>query len=135
MDKKSWTNVPHSRARETVGNNPRLPNAPSVDQLGDEVFGIPPSLLTGVLTGLAGTVVGAVSLPIYFFLREPYYYISPEWLIFVALAGIVGIFLRLEQSFFREVYCLKTKALEQPQVTGKHMHMQFRSGFKVDPGR
>ena len=51
MDKKSWTNVPHSRANETVGNNPRLPNEPSVDQLGDEVFGIPPSLLTGVLRG------------------------------------------------------------------------------------
>ena len=135
MDKKSWTNVPHSRANETVGNNPRLPNEPSVDQLGDGVFGVPPSLLTGVLTGLAGTVVGGVSLPIYFFLREPYYYISPEWLMFVALGGIAGIFLRLEQPLFREVYCLKTKASEQTQVTVKRMRMQSSFGFKIDLDR
>ena len=109
MDKKNWTNVPHSRAQETVANNPGLPDEPSVDQLGDGVFGVPPSLLTGVLTGLAGTVVGGVSLPIYFFLREPYY--------------------------FREVYCLKTKASEQTQVTVKRMRMQSSFGFKIDLDR
>lgn len=132
MDKKKWTNVPHSRVKETVGNNPGLPNEPSVDQLGDEELGFPPSLLMGLLTGLVGALVGGVSLPIYFFLREPHYYVSPEWLIFVLLGAIVGVFLRLERPFYRERYCLKTKAIQQAQVTDEYMDLRSSIGFNVD---
>jgi hypothetical protein len=34
----------------------------------DEVFGIPPNLLTGLLTGLLGACAGVASLIIFFYL-------------------------------------------------------------------
>ena len=133
MENNNWTNVFHSRLTEGAGNNPGLPEEVIVDQLGDEVFGIPPSLLTGLLTGLAGTVAGGVSLPIFFYLWEPDYYISPEWLVFVAVGGLVGFFLRLEQPLFREIYHLKTQALLQAQDNGKRNRLQdclAKAGFR-----
>ena len=66
------------------------------DCVDDEVFGIPPNLITGLLTGLLGACAGVVSLIVSFSFLEPYHYVSRDWLVFVALGGTVGIFLRIE---------------------------------------
>ena len=118
MDEKNRAGAPDSWAKDGVGRKPMPSNAAIVDQLGDEVFGIPPSLITGLLTGLAGAAAGAFSLPVFFFLWEPDYYISPEWLKFVALGGIVGIFLRLEQPLFKDIYHHKARIMQQARAIG-----------------
>ena len=69
----------------------------------DEVFGIPPNLITGFLTGLLGASAGAVSLIVFFYIWEPVYFVSREWLVFVALGGTVGIFLRIEWPLIRAI--------------------------------
>ena len=68
-----------------------------------EVFGIPPNLISGFLTGLLGASAGAVSLIVFFYVWEPYHFVSPEWLVFVALGGIVGVFLRIEWPLIRAI--------------------------------
>ena len=135
MDEKDRASVPYSRANDGVGRKPMPSNAAIVDQLGDEVFGMPPSLVTGLLTGLAGAAAGAVSLPVFFFLWEPDYYISPEWLKFVALGGIVGIFLRLEQPLFKDVYHHKARLMQQAKAIGRSRKMKTSNGYAVDLDR
>jgi hypothetical protein len=73
------------------------------DYVDDEVFGIPPNLISGFLTGLLGASAGAISLIVFFHVREPYHYVSLEWLIFVALGGAIGFFLRIEWSLVRAI--------------------------------
>lgn len=128
MDKKNRTGVLRPRIKEGIGINLDGPNGPIVDQLGDQIFGIPPNPLTALLTGLAGAVAGGISLLIFFYFWEPGYYISPDWLIFVALGGIAGLFLRFEQPLFREIYALKAQALQQARDTGGHMSVQIGFG-------
>ena len=135
MDEKNRAGVPYLRAKGGAGRKPMPSNAVIVDQLGDEVFGFPPSLIMGVLTALAGAAAGAVSLPIFFFLWEPDYYISPEWLIFVALGGIVGIFLRLEHPLFKDVYHLKARAMQQAKTIGGSRNIKVSIGQEVDLNR
>jgi hypothetical protein len=135
MDKKNRADMPYSRAKQRVGRNQMPSNVAIVDQLGDEVFGIPPSLVTGLLTGLSGAAAGAVSLPIFFLLWEPDYYISPEWLIFVALGGIVGIFLRLEQPLFKDIYHYKARIMKQATDIGGNRKIKAGIGYKVDLSR
>ena len=132
LDKKNWVDVPYLRNNRGIGNNKTSSNEAIVDQLDDEVFGVPPSLITGLLTGLAGAVAGVVSLLIFFFLWEPDHYISPEWLRFVALGGGVGFFLRLEQPLFRDIYHLNIEAMQQAGDTSEGMGIQIRFGRKVD---
>lgn len=66
------------------------------DCVDDEIFGIPPNLIIGLLTGLIGACAGVASLIVFFYFFEPYHYVSGDWLAFVALGGTVGIFLRIE---------------------------------------
>ena len=76
------------------------------DCVDDEVFGIPPNPMTGLLTGLLGVCAGVVSLIFFFYMMEPNNYVSPDWLVFAALGGTVGVFLRIERSLMREIrYC------------------------------
>ena len=70
--------------------------------MGDSHFGLPPSLLVGIITGLAGTAAGVVSLLVHFKLYQPETYISQHWLIFVLLGTVIGFFLRLERPFVEE---------------------------------
>jgi hypothetical protein len=46
------------------------------DYVDDEVFGIPPNLITGFLTGLFGASAGAISLIVFFHVREPSHYVD-----------------------------------------------------------
>ena len=135
MDEKNRAGVPYSGAKDGVGRKPMPSNAMIVDQLDDEVFGIPPSLITGVLTGLAGAAAGVFSLPIFFFLWEPDYYISPEWLTFVALGGIVGIFLRLEQPLFKDIYHQNALMMQQAMPIGGNRNIKISIGHAVDLDR
>jgi hypothetical protein len=105
--------VSRSVEQKRVGDNTASSDQAIVDQLGEEVFGIPPNLKTGLLTGLIGTIAGVVSLKIYFFFAEPDHYVAPDWLIFVALGAIAGFFLRLEQPIYRDLYHHQTQALSQ----------------------
>ena len=99
--------------KESIGDEPVSSNEAIVDQLSDEVFGAPPNLLMGLLTGLVGAVAGVVSLICYFYAWQPHYYISPDWLVFVALGLIVGFFMRLERPFFRALYHYETQRFQQ----------------------
>jgi hypothetical protein len=103
-----------------------------VDQLGEQVFGIPPSLTTGLLTGLFGATAGVISLLVYFFFWEPNSYISPDWLIFVAIGVIIGFFLRVEQPLYRELYYYKTKPLRQAIDSGRNNGIQNGCKRKFD---
>lgn len=132
MGKKNWAGALYSRVKEGVCYNPTPSNPAIVDQLGDEVFGIPPSLITGLLTGLAGAAAGAVSLPIFFFLWEPDYHISPEWLNFVALGGLVGMFLRLEQPLYKDIYHHKVRILQQAKERHRREHEFVHSCWTQD---
>jgi hypothetical protein len=67
----------------------------------DEVFGIPPNPITGLLTGLLGASAGAVSIIVFFYVWEPYHFVSRDWLVFVALGGTIGVFLRIEWPLIR----------------------------------
>ena len=121
-----------SVAKKGVGDNPASSNEAIVDQLGEEVFGIPPSLKTGLLTGLIGTIAGVVSLKIYFFFGEPDHYIGPDWLLFVALGAIAGFFLRLEQPIYRDLYHHQTQALSQGTGAIGNQGSRNGSGRKFD---
>ena len=66
--------------------------------MGNSQFGLPPSLLVGIITGLVGAAAGVVSLLVYFKLFQPEPYISQHWLIFVFVGTVIGFFLRLERS-------------------------------------
>lgn len=121
-----------SVAKKGVGDNPASSNEAIVDQLGEEVFGIPPSLKTGLLTGLIGTIAGVVSLKIYFFFWEPTHYVTPDWLLFVALGAIAGFFLRLEQPIYRDLYHHQTQALSQGTGAIGNQGSRNGSGRKFD---
>ena len=127
--------MPRLRVKKEVGDRPTSSSEAIVDQLDDEVFGSPPNLITGFLTGLVGAVGGSLSLPIYFYFREPDHYISPEWLIFVALGVIIGFFLRIEQPLYREYYRRKTQTLRQTKNTGADITIYSNFGRKVDLDR
>ena len=106
-----------------------------VDQLGDEVFGIPPSLKMGLLTGLVGAAAGGISLFLYFYVWKPDYYVSPDWLIFIALGVIVGFFLRIEQPFFRALYHHEALTLRQTDDTSADLRIENGSGHETDVNR
>ncbi len=106
-----------------------------VDQLGEEAFGFPPSLKTGLLTGLVGAAAGGVSLFFYFLLWKPDYYVSPDWLIFIALGVIAGFFLRIEQPFFRALYHHEAQTLQQTDDTSADLRIGNGSGHETDVNR
>lgn len=71
---------------------------PSSPKLPDELhFGPPPSPLVGAITALFGAGIGVISLMLFFQLRQPHFYISQEWLMFVAVGATIGLFMRLER--------------------------------------
>jgi len=88
--------VPHLRVIQGGRELPTNLTGTVYDCEDGEVFGIPPNLTTGLLTGLLGACAGVASLLVFFYFFEPYHYVSPDWLAFVALGGTVGIFLRVE---------------------------------------
>lgn len=67
------------------------------EQPEDIEFGLPPNLYVGLATGLVGALAGVLSLVIYFQFWDPAPYISPQWLFFAYLGGVVGFFLRMEK--------------------------------------
>ena len=121
-----------SGVKKRIGDNPALSDKVIVDQLGDEVFGIPPSLIMGLMTGLFGATAGVISLLIYFFFWEPNHYISPTWLIFVALGFIAGFFLRVERSLYRELYYRRTLTLQEARCSAGNIGVRNSSGRKFD---
>lgn len=127
--------MPQLGIKESIGDDPASLNELIVDQLDDEVFGIPPSLKMGLLTGLVGAAAGGISLFLYFYVWKPDYYVSPDWLIFVALGVIMGFFLRIEQPFFRALYHHETQTLRQVDDTGADLRCENGSGHKTDVNR
>jgi hypothetical protein len=123
------------RIKESIDDDHASLNDVIVDQLGDEVFGIPPSLRTGLLTGLVGAAAGGVSLFFYFYLWKPEYYVSPDWLIFIALGLIVGFFLRIEQPFFRALYHHETQAPQRADDTSADLRIERGAGHETDKRR
>ena len=89
------------------------------DCVDDEVLGIPPNLMTGLLTGLLGVNAGVVSLIVYFYFSEPYHYISPDWLAFVALGGTVGAFLRIERPLIKAIRYREAQNRQQLQAVSR----------------
>ena len=83
----------------------------------DEVFGIPPNLITGFVTGLLGASAGAVSLIVFFYIWEPFHFVSREWLAFVAFGGTVGVFLRIEWPLIRAIRNRKAQNRQQAMST------------------
>lgn len=83
----------------------------------DEVFGIPPNPITGLLTGLLGASAGAVSLIVFFFVWEPYHFVPRDWLVFVALGGTVGVFLRIEWPLIRVIRFRESQNRQQAMPT------------------
>lgn len=90
--------MPHLRVIQGGRELPTNRSDAVYECVDDEVFGIPPNLMTGLLTGLLGVCAGVVSLIVFFYFLEPYQYLSPDWLVFVALGGTVGAFLRIERA-------------------------------------
>ena len=86
------------------------------DRVDRDVFGIPPNLITGLLTGLLGAFAGFASLIVYFYVWEPHHYVSPEWLVFALLGGIVGVFLRIERPIIREMRYRNNKNWQTEQL-------------------
>ena len=90
------TGVSHLRVLQGGRELPTNQSDAVYDYVNDEVFGIPPNLKTGLLTGLLGACAGLVSLIVFVYFSESHHYVSRNWLAFVALGGAVGIFLRIE---------------------------------------
>ena len=135
MGNENTTETPYLEAKGEVGDYPASSMETIVDQLDDEIFGIPPNLRTGLLTAFIGTVAGAFSLPIYFMLWEPDHYISPEWLVFVALGTITGFFLRFEQPLYKDLYHYNTKTLRYAQDATAEVGIYSNFGRKADLDR
>lgn len=95
--------VTGSTDKETEFSKPKRPAA-MVDQLEEQQFGVPPSLIIGIITSLFGAGAGVVSLIIFFYVWKPEAYVSPEWLVFVLTGAFAGFFMRLERPLFRELY-------------------------------
>lgn len=92
-----------------VGSNERdedvaLQYYPEYDQLDDPIFGLPPSRIVGMLTGLVGLATGVLSLIIFFFLFRPDSPITADWLVFLMIGSIAGYFLRFERGVYREMH-------------------------------
>ena len=89
-----------------VGNEQRdkhvaLNYYPEFDQLDDPIFGLPPSRMVGILTGLVGFATGVLSLIIFFFLFRPDSPITPDWLVFLLIGSVAGYFLRFERGVYK----------------------------------
>lgn len=81
-------------------------NLPSHPRLSEELrFGKPPRLLAGFVTSLFGAGAGVISLLLFFQLRQPHFYISREWLMFIAAGAVIGFFMRLERPFIELFGC------------------------------
>jgi hypothetical protein len=87
------------------------------DCVDDDVFGIPPNPITGLLTGLLGVSAGAVSLIVFSLVWEPYHFVSRDWLVFVALGGTVGVFLRIEWPLIRAIRYREAQNRQQAMPT------------------
>jgi hypothetical protein len=135
LDGWNWTDVSDLMIKESIGDDPASSNEVIVDQLGDDVFGIPPNLKTGLLTGLVGAAAGGVSLFLYFYLWKQNYYVSQDWQIFIALGVIAGFFLRFEQLFFRAVYHHKTETLQQAKESSEGLRIESGFGHKAEVKR
>ena len=107
-----------SRMKESIGD-PASSTEVIVDQMADDVFGIPPNFTTGLLTGLVGAAAGCISLFLYFYLRQPHLYISPDWLIFVGIGMVAGYFMRVEQPLIKALYQHETARLQQAREAGE----------------
>ena len=93
-----------------VGDVDGSRSEPIEDQLCEEVFGLPPSWVVGLLTAMVGAIAGLFSLLI-FFCFQPQIDGSPmHWLAFIALGGIAGFFLRIEHPIIQIIYQIKTTA-------------------------
>ena len=99
---RQQTGAPHLRVLQGGRELPTNRSDAVYDCVDDEVFGIPPNLITGLLTGLLGASAGAISLLVHFKLYQPETYISQHWLLFVFLGTVIGFFLRLERPFVEE---------------------------------
>jgi peptidoglycan biosynthesis protein MviN/MurJ (putative lipid II flippase) len=108
--------VSDSRMKDSIGD-PASSTEVIVDQLADDVFGIPPNFKTGLLTALVGAAAGGISLFLYFYLRQPHLYISPDWLIFVGIGMVAGYFMRVEQPLIKALYQHETARLQQTRET------------------
>ena len=73
-------------------------NVSNIEPSDDMQFGPPPTLLTGILTGMLGAGAAVISLLVYFEIWRPEPYISQQWLVFVFAGAIFGFFLRLERA-------------------------------------
>ena len=89
--------MPHLRVIQGGRDQPTNQSDAVYKCIDDGIFGIPPDTVTGLLTGMLGACAGFVSLIVFFYFVEPHHYISPEWLVFVALGGVIGVFLRIER--------------------------------------
>jgi hypothetical protein len=89
------------------GKDTAPPNFNPIDkytEIDDINFSPPPNLYIGLLTSLLGAAAGLISLVLFFGFQQPELYVSPEWLVFIAIGGLFGFYLRLEQpitQYFR----------------------------------
>lgn len=95
------------------------------DCVDDEVFGIPPNPITGLLTGLLGASAGAVSIIVFFYVWEPYHFVSRDWLVFVALGGTIGVFLRIEWPLIRAIRHREAQNRQQAMPTRTSAYRRF----------
>ena len=78
------------------------------DQADEILFGWPPSLVAGCLTGLVGAMAGSVSLLVYFLVLEPLSHFSRDWLLFLIVGAAAGYFLRVEQHLLRVIQAFQS---------------------------
>ena len=122
---RQQTGAPHLRVLQGDRELPTNRSDAVYDCVDDEVFGIPPNLITGLLTGLLGASASAVSLIAFFYLWEPYHFVSRDWLVFVALGGTVGAFLRIEWPLIRAIRYRGAQNRQQAMPMRTSAYRQF----------